>query len=141
MVVGIKRTGETQSAYPNSPCFQKDLRTFCHSGAGGDDIIHNEDSFPFDLMGVWHGICAGQIDLSFCGTEGMLGRSGAILFEKLCIRDIQPFCQIFCKEVCLVITSFPLLFGMHGNTAEIIRLTQQDIVPQPFGSQGAKERS
>lgn len=121
---GGRRKGmcKANGSHPNGSCLSQSLGAGEHSGAGGDDIVHQQDAFACDLLFIQNAVDTLQIGAPFCCAQGVLGSGGGSLFQKLLTGQMQLFGKLLRNQLCLIVASFSFALCVHGNSAEQIRL-------------------
>ncbi len=113
---------KANGSHPTGSCLSQSLGAGEHSGAGGDDIVHQQDAFAGDLLFIQNAVDTLQIGAPFCCAQGVLGSGGGSLFQKLLTRQMQLFGKLLRNQLCLIVASFSFALCVHGNSAEQIRL-------------------
>ena len=108
--------------HPTGSCMSQLLGAGEHRGAGGDDIVHQQDAFAGDLLFIQNAVDTLQIGAPFCCAQGVLGSGGGSLFQKLLTGQMQLFGKLLRNQLCLIVASFSFALCVHGNSAEQIRL-------------------
>lgn len=113
---------KANGSHPNGSCLSQSLGAGEHSGAGGDDIVHQQDAFACDLLFIQNAVDTLQIGAPFCCAQGVLGSGGGSLFQKLLTGQMQLFGKFLRNQLCLIVASFSFALCVHGNSAEQIWL-------------------
>ena len=113
---------KANGSHPNGSCLSQSLGAGEHSGAGGDDIVHQQDAFACDLLFIQNAVDTLQIGAPFCCAQGVLGSGSGSLFQKLLTGQMQLFGKLLRNQLCLIVASFSFALCVHGNSAAQIRL-------------------
>lgn len=113
---------KANGSHPTGSCLSQSLGAGEHSGAGGDDIVHQQDAFACDLLFIQNAVDTLQIGAPFCCAQGVLGSGSGSLFRKLLTGQMQLFGKLLRNQLCLIVASFSFALCVHGNSAEQIRL-------------------
>ena len=113
---------KANGSHPTGSCLSQSLGAGEHSGAGGDDIVHQQDAFAGDLLFIQNAVDTLQIGAPFCCAQGVLGSGGGSLFQKLLTGQMQLFGKLLRNQLCLIVSAFALALFVHGDPAQQIRL-------------------
>ena len=113
--------GKANGTHPAGSCLPQRLGTGDHSGAGGDNIVHQQDALADDLPFIQNAVDALQIGAPLCCAQGVLGSGSGSLFQKLLAGQMQLSGKLLGNQLCLIVPAFALTFFVHGNSAQQIR--------------------
>ena len=88
---------KANGSHPTGSCLSQSLGAGEHSGAGGDDIVHQQDAFAGDLLFIQNAIDALQIGAPLCCAQGVLGGGVSKQGENL-LRPIREHMDRFCFD-------------------------------------------
>ena len=92
---------KANGSHPTGSCLSQSLGAGEHSGAGGDDIVHQQDAFAGDLLFIQNAVDTLQIGAPFCCAQGVLGSGSGSLFQKLLTGQMQLFGKLLRNQLCL----------------------------------------
>ena len=90
---------KANGSHPNGSCLSQSLGAGEHSGAGGDDIVHQQDAFACDLLFIQNAVDTLQIGAPFCCAQGVLGSGSGSLFQKLLTGQMQLFGKLLRNQL------------------------------------------
>ena len=130
---------KANGSHPAGSCLSQSLGTGDHSGAGGDDIVYQQDALACDLLFIQNAIDALQIGAPLCCAQGVLGGGSGSLFQKLLAGQMQLSGKLLGNQLCLIIPAFALALFVHGDPAQQIRLGVQQSRTEALRHQDGKD--
>ena len=120
------RRGEGRADHFLRARFPQHSRRFAERGAGGKDVVDEQDAFVLDLVPIDSNVCANDVFLPlFAGGKRRLRDVVLRLLQQRFGRDASVVAGLARQEIRLVVAALLFALFRHGDIGNQIELSAE----------------